>query len=239
MTTKPVIPMELFIIRGLEKRLTDVFGIKRTKFISSSDRMRLANLMTQMVQQAGKVPLEYPFLFIIIQNLATPETGQNYNARSMRRHGAYGSPTSDQKALNKVNLIPVKFDFEIVYLSDSQDKVIKYAKLWLMNAMSNGLNFAFEYDDQPYDVRINMSTSLAIPQSNYSYDQPNMYEFSSTLSADGFMSDEVLVETNIVNQVIFNLDVLGQDGVLANAQFDSSMSSLQYPTTTNNEGSIP
>ena len=112
-----------------------------------------------------------------------------YNTRSLARHGTYLRMSEQATSVVKAALVPIVLEFEVIYLTDSFDQAFAYSTGWVVNGVQNRLNFTLTYANVGIDVRCELNPNMATPDREEAVDQPNMFEYISTLRVAGYATD--------------------------------------------------
>ena len=180
------------VLAGTQQSLEQALGIARGSiiFIASSDRLKLAQKLTEM-QNGPAAKIAWPLLFMHLSSVATgldaPEHA--YNTKSFTRHGVYVKIDEGQLKARKVNLVPTVFEFEVVYMVDNFAAAFAFTNNWMAQSMNNRANFTVTYGNKGFDIRVKMASNMTTPDMEASVDQPNVFEYTSTIQVIGYSSD--------------------------------------------------
>lgn len=186
-------PIERMIVKGVQETLGQAFGLssERIVFFASTNRMKIAEQVAKLHEGLeGKI--KWPLMLLHLNGLTLGHVDQMhaYNTKSMARHGQYLKVAESQDRVLKSNLVPIVMEIEVIYMNDGFDQAFAYACAWLTNAVHNRLNFTATYMNLSIDVRSEMSPQLSTPDREESIDQPNVFEYVSTIKVAGYASDQ-------------------------------------------------
>lgn len=185
----PAPGIESYIIKGVEDRVTKYFGVAKTVFVSSSDRMSRLQVISQ------NKDLKFPIAFITMTN---GEIDATYNPRSLRRQGVYTDYTDDNTRLGKLYIVPCLMSFNIVLLTDSFENSLRFFKLWMLASTSGSLNFDISYDNIQVQISVGLAPSISIPTREVSMETPNFFEFEGVLNVHGYVSPDFIEQTPVL-----------------------------------------
>ena len=177
--------IETLVIKGLEDRLSKYFGVNKTYFVSTSDRMARMKVLTTQKD------IKFPVAFVVLGSGTLDPT---YNTGSMRRHGTYTGVSANGDALGRSYLLPVLMTFQVVLVTDTFSTALKFFKLWLLGARANSLNFDITYDNLPVSIKADLDSTVTVPSRDTSADTSNNYEFEASLNVHGYVSPDDIQE---------------------------------------------
>jgi hypothetical protein len=190
---KPVLPpIQEMILKGVQQTLADTFALspERIVFFASTDRLKIAQKVAQL--HAGFAGgIKWPIMLLHMNGLSRGDSEQmhGYNSKSMARHGQYLKMSESKTRVLKTNLVPVVTEIEVFYMTDSFEDAFKYSCAWMTNGINNRMNFTATYAGLGIDIRCEMSPQINTPDLEASIDQPNVYEYISTIKVAGYASD--------------------------------------------------
>lgn len=191
---KPVLPpIQEMILKGVQQTLADTFALspERIVFFASTDRMKIAQRVAQLHNGLAS-GIKWPVMLLHMSALSRGDTESmhGYNAKSLARHGQYVKMSESQTRVLKTNLVPIVTEIEIFYMTDSFEEAFRYACAWMTRGINNRMNFTATYAGLSIDIRCEMSAQITTPDVEASIDQPNVFEYVSTLKVVGYASDD-------------------------------------------------
>lgn len=223
--------IEGMIRLGVEQGLCSLFDIssEAVVFVASTDRMRVAKRLTTMKEGPDAI-IKYPYLFVSMPTVSQGIVDQMhaYNAKSITRHGQYIKVNDDEKSVLRVSLVPAIFEFEILYMVDDFNKAFKYSNRWITHGTNNRMNFSLTYAGVSVDVRCIMADTMSTPPRDESIDQPNVFEYTSSLRVAGYITDDYKDGRKLVEMIRADkVNVTMRDSTVADKEFVYSPSRQQ------------
>ncbi len=187
-------PLEDFVLAGLSKRVSTVFGCK-TLITTANDKTRaLAKL------QEGNA-VEYPYAFITVQSMAINR--ESYVNTSLSRVGV-PVVLSETQAF-KARITPTNFNIEIEYHTNqfkgSAQSVTGFVKRWLFACKCGYLKFNVNYGRLEARIGITMDDQVTIPSLESKVDQEAVYKITANLVVHGYTSEPILGSMGIINEI--------------------------------------
>ena len=211
MRTMPAPGIETLIIKGIEDRLSKYFGINKTYFVSTSDRMARMRVLTTQKD------IKFPIAFVVLGSGTIDPT---YNSGSMRRHGTYTGVSASGDALGRSYLLPVLMTFQVTLVTDTFATALKFFKLWLLGGRANSLNFDVTYDNLPISIKADLDTTVTIPTRDTSADTSNNYEFEASMNVHGYVSPDDIQEVATLKSFNTSVAILTPVDKVADAEHD-------------------
>lgn len=198
-------PIEDLIYTGLVQRMQQVFGCVAT-IVTASDKTALIERL-----RSGDA-VEYPYLFLTIQNVA--HNKESYAANGIARRGLTTLVENDQ--LYNVRLMPVNIEFEVEFHTNKfqgigANAALTFAKRWLFAYRCGYLKFNVEYGRLNVAISLTLNESVSTPPLENKTETEAAYKVSSSLTLHGYVSEAELatqgrINTLEVNQVLANAD---------------------------------
>ena len=176
--------LERTIIIGLAKRMQDVFGFsKPPQLVPSSQKVS----PIAALRAASGNQIEYPLV--------------SYSLQSVNRDTERGNPTAaimnpqrlkiSEDSSVVLELIPVVMEFEVFYVTPSNESLVEFIGKWLFAAVDGTLNFEIGVIPSSIAIAVRPSGDLSVPPKDVSLDEPSSFEFTSTLTVSAFVSRNV------------------------------------------------
>lgn len=185
-------PIEKMVIKGVELTLAQTFDFSasRISFISSNDRLRIAQLRAEKDSGAG-TKIGWPLVFLRLMSVSTGVSEQlhGFNSKAAARHGMYMKLNDNQSAILKHNLVPAVFEIEVAFLTDDFNTAFDFTSKWISTTTHNRLNFTITYMNTPLDIRVELSPTMSTPDRDASVDMPSTYEYVGTFKVVGYVTD--------------------------------------------------
>ena len=180
------------MIKGLQNSLSQAFSIKpeRVQFVPTTNRIKMAEYIAkQTAGPSGKVT--WPLLMMHMPSMSAGfvENMHAYNTKSLARRGVYLNVEQNFRKVLKVNPVAAVLDIEVVYMTDAWEQAFDFSCRWIANAVHNRANFSITYGNFDMDIRVQMEPTLATPPREESVDQPNVFEYTSSLKVAGYITD--------------------------------------------------
>lgn len=237
-------PVERFVDRGLLRRCMTVFGCRAALVSASDKKLTLQRMFGNTAAQGQDATITYPYMLLTPTDVAEDTTGR-YNTHLLSREGFVTVFADDSGVLNgggdsgmkrawNVHLIPVEYQVQVEYVTNSAAAMRNFASEWLFARRKSWLSFDVEYGQLKITVRVEPSASLSLPLREADLGTEPTYTVSTQLTLHAFVSQATLVE----QQLITNLNVTGavdEQGGAVFMSFDSrTESSEDAPTETEN-----
>lgn len=162
----------------------------RVVFFASTNRLKIAEQVSKLQNGiAGSVKWPIALLHLNSITLGNADGQHSYNTRSFARHGVYVKVSESQTRVLKVNLVPTVTEIEVIYMTDSFAQAFAHTNLWMANAVNARMNFTATYMNTGIDIRCALSDQVSTPDREESVDQPNVFEYTSTIKVFGYSSD--------------------------------------------------
>lgn len=213
------ISIERLMFDGLLQRVGEVFEVTAPTFNSSTDRFRIQQILAQ--QQTKTV--EYPICYIHVTGIDDPEAGASYNALAILKYGGYTQ--ADGTVVLKQSILPVKFNIELVFLTDDFFKALRFMNQWKFANRLGKLNMTINYGGADIDIKVSLESSLSTPDKDASVDIQNVYEYTGQITINGYMSS---VDPQDSKQV----DIVRTQSTSIQISFDEVLSSSSVITDT-------
>lgn len=181
--------LEEYVVKGIEDKITKYFGVTKTYFVTSSDRMSRMKVLAQ------NKDIKFPIAFL---TFATGALDTTYNPRSLRRQGTLTDLSTDGTKVGRVYTVPTLMSFNVVMMTDEFTHVLKFFKLWMLAASASSLSFDITYDNAPISIGVILSPSLSIPTKETSLETPSYFEFEGTLDVHGYVSPDYIEQVPLV-----------------------------------------
>lgn len=201
------------ILKGLQDSLADTFKIPAASmvFFATTNKMKIAEYVRKM-HEGVEGKLKWPVMLLHLNNVGagTSEAMHGYNTRSMARHGTYLRMSEQATSVVKAALVPIVMEFEVIYLTDSFEQAFAYSTGWVVNGVQNRLNFTLTYGNVGIDIRCELSPSMSTPDREEAVDQPNVFEYVSTLRVAGYATDDHPDGTSaiqVVSKPVLNVSI--------------------------------
>lgn len=201
-------PIDDFVLKGFQQRFQQQFECP-CYYVTTNEEATIA--------QAAKEgePLRYPYAFLRIQTVSSNTEG--YSTNRMARHGLIAIVEDDNLVGHRVRCIPTTFDIEVKYVTDKfrstqQGSVLAFIRRWLMARRIGSLQFNIRYGRLSLGVQVALGDSVPFSPRENAPENETSYQVLTTASIKGYVSEPVLGQQGIVNQVAM-LEVLEAEGL--------------------------
>lgn len=204
-------PVEDIVFDGISRRFQRVMGFPCF--------WKTADDEAQILKRAG-AELRYPYatLFHAATTLA-PERG---NSQATSRRGASALVSDDQRRQFKVMYLPANFSVDVVIHDDSALRAKSHLHRLLFVSRQGWLKFNAQYGNSAFEIGCVLPDSLQFPRAASDQDAEKKYLLEFQATFQGFISESVLVEQQIIDSVQVSTYV--GDGTIAG-------SDLAFPPT--------
>lgn len=202
----PLPSLAKLLILGVMQRLSDVFQVPAERIIpiSTSDRMKVAQTAAQKYSNGEII---FPQILLYTTAFIRGDTEQEYNARAIMRNGVYAKLDDTQNSVKRIHLFPAIMEIEVIYQTNDYFQGLQYGSNWLAAGLSRFLNFTITYMGVPLDIRVDLGSTIQVPELDADISTPNYYEYDCGIRVRGFLESEHRDDTDTVSmlrQVVTN-----------------------------------
>lgn len=193
-------PVDDLIKEGFAQRIKKQFRAPAI-FVSSPDKLKL------LQQLQGNVPVEYPYIFLLVQAVnAAPE---RYNTNRLSRQGVRVQLNTEGNQYSMARVIPINFDIEVTFVTNKYsgvdtNSVDGFARRWMFARRNGSLNFMVNYGMTNFPVTYTVAESLQIPVRENPADQESVYPVVGNISLQGYISEPVLGTRGRISQIVLS-----------------------------------
>ena len=191
-------PIENFIFDGAVKRLQQTFGCY-VQYCNSPD--------TVLEMQKIRKQVNFPYLLFSLSGMSA--IPGYYNSNYLSRHGLMISHTTDN-VLQKVKLLPCKFDFNCNYYTDihaGQNSVLFFMKRWLFAQRLGYLKFKVKYGSYTYGCHVELDDSISQPEKDMQTESYSYFKTDCRFSVVGYISEPQVLTDGVITTVRTELKV--------------------------------
>lgn len=199
--------IEKLVLSGVMQQMADTFEIPPSQmvFFATTNRMQIAERIAKIREGEGAT-VKWPIVFVHVTGFseALGTDLHAVNAKTLARSGINVHMADTQNFTLNVKIVPVVFEAEVIFMSDNWDDAFKFSCKWMSVALENLLNFTMTYHNFPIDVRCKLGNSLSTPDRDESVNQPNLFEYSSTLEIGGYVQSarpDAVSKVSIIRQI--------------------------------------
>lgn len=199
-TMEKIQPIENFIFDGVVKRLQQVFGCY-VQYCNAPN--------TLLEMQKIRKRMSFPFMLFSLSGMSAMD--DYYHTNYLARKGlVIGHST--ENVLQKVKVLPCKFDFNCNYYTDANagtNSVLFFMKRWLFARRLGYLKFTVNYGKSSYGCHVELDESLTQPDKEVETDTWSFYKTECRFSVVGYISEPQVLTDGVVTTVRTELKVDG------------------------------
>ncbi len=183
-------PIEVLILRGLQKKVGQLFQC--TTLISQATDKKL--VLSKLMERNGG--LTYPFLFL---KMTSMEKNRDYANKAMMLNGSMVvmSDSAAEKAY-RMHFLPVLLRMECSYFTNSATDVQKFANKWMFVQDAGWTPFSIMYGKTNFPIQMALDDNVSIPERDASLENTQEVVVTSNIQVRSFISQAALVETEII-----------------------------------------
>lgn len=196
-----LLPIDNLILAQFQSRFQQVFDAPCV-FANQNDK-------TQILQRlfSNGESLKYPYAFFTLKNVQ--HNINSYNSHSMGRRGMVMSVQQSAHQYKTVRILPVNFDVEVHYVTDTfdsvdQGSVIAFTRRWLLARRFGYLKSVVQYGSLRFGIGTTLVDSVAVPTRENILEHEVKYEIQTALTIHGYISEPVT--STIGKMDVINLD---------------------------------
>jgi hypothetical protein len=171
---------------GLLQKLSQAFEVPpdRVQHTSTSDRMAKLKAMF------GDNPIVFPVILTKCVLITRGDQAPNgYNAIALHRAGLYHRLSDDANRVTRIHPVPITLDVEVAYLTNDYFGGLDFGALWMSNGLARRLNMTIDYYNLPIDIRVELGSSMDVPEQDAAVANPNFYTWQSGIIMQGYFND--------------------------------------------------
>lgn len=199
--------IEQLVLNGLMDSVQGLFDIPKDQliFFATSNRMQIADRIKKM-REGQNATLAWPLVFVHMTGYSDAKGDDLHavSAKNMARMGINVHVADTQNMVLNVKIVPVVFEFELIYMDDDWARSFRFASEWMGAATANKLNYSMTYHDVDIDIRTKMSESFATPDREEAVNQSNQFEYSGTFQVGGYVQaagEDAISKVSIIRRV--------------------------------------
>lgn len=205
--------IEKLVLSGLMKTMAETFELDSSHliFFTTTNRMQIADRIAKLRNGEGAT-VQWPLVFAHLTGFEEGMSNDLHavNARALAREGINVHVADTQNFVINVKIVPVVFEIEIIYMSDSWDDAFKFASTWMGCALGSKMNFGMTYHNFPIDIRCKLSSSFSTPDRDEAVNQPNTFEYTGTLQIGGYVQaagSDAISKVSVIRQINTTADM--------------------------------